>query len=153
VDAGKLTCPTEDGGTFFCLGNQFVEADLTLTASCCDPTQVNQGWVAKRVAVKSSHQTELEGVIVGINSDTQWLGGFVLQETLFVAALAGVVNHASRYAASSFPTPSSGSSEARLSLEAGLSTCFSGWPSLTSAGGWASSASLETEDSRVAKQD
>ena len=72
--------PTEDGGTFFCLGNQFVEADLTLTASCCDPTQVNQGWVAKRVAVKSSHQTELEGVIVGINSDTQWLGGFVLQK-------------------------------------------------------------------------
>jgi len=29
--------------------------------------------------VKSSDQTELEGVIVGINSDTQWLGGFVLQ--------------------------------------------------------------------------
>ena len=78
------------------MGNQFVEADLTLTASCCYPTQVNQGWVAKRVAVKSSDQTELEGVIVGINSDTQWLGGFVLQETLFVAALAGVVNHGSR---------------------------------------------------------
>ena len=72
VDAGQLTCPTADGGTFYCLGNQVVEADLTLTASCCDPTQANQAWVAKRVAVKSSDQTELEGVIVGINSETQF---------------------------------------------------------------------------------
>jgi len=134
------------------LGNQFVEADLTLTASCCDPTQVNQGWVAKRVAVKSSDQTELEGVIVGINSDTQWLGGFVLQNHSLLPPWLAWLTTAAANGASSFPTPSSGSSEARLSLEAGLSTCFSGWPSLTPPGGWASSASLETEDSRVAKQ-
>jgi len=46
-----------------------------------------------------------------------------------------------------FPTSSSGSSKARLSLEAGFLPCFSGCPSLSSAGCLAGSASTEAADS------
>ena len=82
VDAGAPTCA--DG--FFCLQDKVAEADLTLSASCCDPTQVHQGWVAKRVTVKSSDQTELEGLIVGINNDTQ-LDILLLHQVRSVASL------------------------------------------------------------------
>ena len=68
VDAGNPACL--DG--FFCLQDKLAEADLTLTASCCVPTLANQAWVAKRVTVKSSDQTELEGVIAAVNGATQF---------------------------------------------------------------------------------
>ena len=63
---------------------------------------------------------------VGKTCSVSWSGVFSSRhwvrfaKSLFVAAQADVVNHASPYAASTFPTPSAGSSKARLSLEAGL---------------------------------
>jgi hypothetical protein len=54
IDAGERTC-----SGFYCLQDKLAEVDLTLL-------------VAKRVTVKSPDQTELEGVIIGINGDTQF---------------------------------------------------------------------------------
>ena len=56
IDAGERACLN-----FYCLQDKLAEVDLTLV----------DVWVAKRVTVKSADQTELEGVIVGINTDTQ----------------------------------------------------------------------------------
>ncbi len=53
-------------GNFFCVQDKIAEVDLTL------PSGGGTFWEAKRVTLKPPEQPELEGVIVGINSDTQF---------------------------------------------------------------------------------
>lgn len=74
VDAGQPTCPTDKlGSPFYCLTNKTLEADLTVTSSAFGfSMQTNPFWVARRVAVKSPDQPELEGVTVDIGSDSQF---------------------------------------------------------------------------------
>src|SRR5215472_6170224 len=70
-------------------------------------------------------------------------GAFVL----FSRTLLGLVGFVLQNHSLSFPTPSSGSSKARLSLEAEFSPCFSGCPAFSSAGCLAGSAAIEAADS------
>jgi len=83
------------------------------------------------------------GVFVLFSTTLLGLVGFVLQNHFLLPPWLAWYNHASRYAASSFPTPSCGSSKAPLSLEARFSPRFSGCPSLSSAGRLVGSASIE----------
>lgn len=53
-------------GGFFCVQDKVAEVDLTV------PSAGGTFWEARRVTLKPPDQPELEGVIVGINSDTQF---------------------------------------------------------------------------------
>jgi hypothetical protein len=73
-------------------------------------------------------QGAIKGAFVLFSTTLLGLVGFVLQNHFLLSPWLAWYNHASLYAASSFPTPSSESSKAGLSLEAGFSPCFSGCP-------------------------
>ena len=92
-------------------------------------------------------QSAIKGAFVLFSTTLLGLVRFVCKITFFRrSGWRGIATPAAM--ASTVPTPSSGSSKARRSLEGELSPCFSGCPSLTSAGCLAGSGSLKRQSPR-----